>query len=229
MKRSRYFLACAVSVFASTSVILGQDAVSFVLNLPPVAPTLPGGAAAAFGARSSSGIFEGIATLRTSDPLLTTNPGWSAGTTDQTVPFRTGSPWFGAIDNMPSGRLILPDVVAAPADRFLTLRPWESGGATDFSQATSPAGPLFMIFDQTSSGVTFQAQPWLGGSAGGGLSIQEERARRGGVSFPPIPPLPANRESGLVVVPEPSTWVLMGVGAMTLLSVRRRSQCGKSR
>jgi len=223
MKRSRYsyFLACAVSVFASTSVILGQGAVSFGLNLSPVDQPLPDGAAAAFGARSSSGIFAGIATVRPPTP----NPGWSGGTSDRPGLFLApGFPLPGdlVIGNMPFVTLILPDVVASrPSDSFLTVRPWDSSGSTDFSQAGSPAGQLFIVFDRPSSGLTFQAQPW-GGTATGGVSIQDATHRRGGASFPPIPPLPANRESGLVVVPEPGTWVLMGVGTMTLLLVRRR-------
>jgi PEP-CTERM motif-containing protein len=202
MKRARYLLACAVSVFVSTGVILGQDAVSFVLSPPPI----------------SRPIFEDIATRRISDPLLTTNPGWSGGTTD-----RSGVNSDPALFGQGAVFFVVFPIFEPSSPLFgsgLTLRGWDSSDS-GFASATTGRPGLFL-----DRGVppNFQVQPpWQDLSSGGfvKVQIQGDSSRRGG-AFPPIPPLPANRESGLVAVPEPGTWGLMGLGAAVLFHGRRR-------
>jgi hypothetical protein len=213
MKRSRYFLASVVFGFISTGITFGQDTVS----------PIP---------RPSSPVIEGVVALRISDSLPPSGSGWGAATTGR--PGVNSDPAFSPIFGQdgvsfglnlllvapthPGGTVVFPQPSSPVFGSGLTLRVWDSLPTSDSGWATATTGGpgLFSFFRV--------GPPPLDVAANGGVKvrIQGESSPRGRVPFPPIPPVPANPDSGFAAVPEPSTWGLIAVGAAVLLDGRRR-------
>jgi hypothetical protein len=117
-----------------------------------------------------------------------------------------------------------PSSYAPAFDAVVTLRIWDSLPMSDSGWAMATTGRPVLNFELPFQRLPFEVlPPWLDTAASGVAFLQIKFAGRDGVPFPPIPPVPV--ESGFAVaVPEPGTLVLLGVGTMTLLLVRRRAR-----
>lgn len=105
----------------------------------------------------------------------------------------------------------LPGSYSSPVfEGVVTLRIWDSLPVSDpgWAMATTGRPGLFLnpTFPTIPPGIL---PPWLdiGTKSFVIMPVQEVTRLRGGVPFPPIPPLPGESSFGVAVVPEPGTWV----------------------
>lgn len=139
-----------------------------------------------------------------------------------TVSLRLNSPLVAPAP--PGGAAVFPrpPSYSSVFEGGLTVRAWDSLLTSGTGWAMAATGRPGLNFDLPSSRLPFEVQlPWLN-FAGSSVAVNHIKfAGRDGVPFPPIPPVP-EENSFAVVVPEPSTWGLIGVGAAMLFHGCRR-------